>query len=309
MALIAQLDPSQVPAGQQSQCWTGGIKRYFPGVTFLRSPTAPILGSAHGYQLGPAQLWRIVSPNQTVHVRGDAVLGMDSTFSIIVQSRGFSLVKGDHAHRIDQGTLSINNGANTCMELAGSSTQVLLHVPRSIVLARHPGLKIENLTMIDPQEPGAILLKAAVMLAARTAHRLSDTQAAIVFASILQLIGAPDALGPRDNLRNSWRARRAMADIECGFRIPEFDAERVATAQTISRRRLDTILIENTGKSLTAHIWDRRLAQAAEDLLDHAKSHKRISEIAFALGFEHIAHFCRAFKQRFRVTPTHWRSG
>lgn len=108
-------------------------------------------------------------------------------------------------------------------------------------------------------------------------------------------------------IRNSWRALQALTDIERGYRDPEFDAKAVARTQSISRRRLDEVLLRETGASLTAHIWRRRLQQAAADLRDGSQVEKSVSAIAFDLGFQQLAHFSRAFKKHFAVTPTHWR--
>ena len=47
--------------------------------------------------------------------------------------------------------------------------------------------------------------------------------------------------------------------------------------------------------------------QAAELLAMPEASHRSITEIAFACGFNDSAHFSRAFAARFDTTPSQWR--
>ncbi|HEY1413331.1 MAG TPA: helix-turn-helix transcriptional regulator, partial [Rhodopila sp.] len=102
--------------------------------------------------------------------------------------------------------------------------------------------------------------------------------------------------------------RAALAYIDGSLADPELTATRVADAQTVSRRRLDQIMVEATGGSLSSHIWLRRLEQAASDLRDERFASKTVTQIAFAAGFEDVAHFTRAFKRRYRMPPRDWRN-
>ncbi|WP_267548907.1 helix-turn-helix domain-containing protein [Rhizobium rhizogenes] len=55
------------------------------------------------------------------------------------------------------------------------------------------------------------------------------------------------------------------------------------------------------------YIWDLRVHKAAEKLRDAGGYAGEISEIAFALGFSSSAHFSRAFRHRYGVSPSQWR--
>ncbi|MFS8056575.1 helix-turn-helix domain-containing protein [Rhizobium sp. BR 317] len=55
------------------------------------------------------------------------------------------------------------------------------------------------------------------------------------------------------------------------------------------------------------YIWDLRLQRAAEQLRDAGGYAGEISGIAFALGFSSSAHFSRAFRHRYGVSPSQWR--
>ncbi|MBB6485985.1 helix-turn-helix domain-containing protein [Rhizobium lusitanum] len=55
------------------------------------------------------------------------------------------------------------------------------------------------------------------------------------------------------------------------------------------------------------YIWNLRVEKAAAQLRDAGGYAGEISEIAFALGFSSSAHFSRAFRNRFGVSPSQWR--
>lgn len=78
-------------------------------------------------------------------------------------------------------------------------------------------------------------------------------------------------------------------------------AERLA----IHVNHLNKILKENTGKT-TSQIIGARITQEAKILLK--QTDWNISEIAYTLGFEEIAHFSNFFKKQTSISPNNFRS-
>jgi len=78
-------------------------------------------------------------------------------------------------------------------------------------------------------------------------------------------------------------------------------AERLA----IHVNHLNKVLKENTGKTTTEVIISR-ITQEAKILLK--QTDWTISEIAYSLGFEEVAHFSNFFKKQTAVTPVAFRS-
>ena len=68
----------------------------------------------------------------------------------------------------------------------------------------------------------------------------------------------------------------------------------------ISQRYLQRLLQE-TGKSFTERVNELRLERAFALLA--ADGDRRVSDIAFEVGFSDLAHFYRLFKSRFGDTP------
>ncbi|ANH80982.1 transcriptional regulator [Niabella ginsenosidivorans] len=82
-------------------------------------------------------------------------------------------------------------------------------------------------------------------------------------------------------------------------------AKDYADRLAIHVNHLNKVLKENTGKTTTAMI-SNRILQEAKILL--RQTDWTISEIAYSLGFEEVAHFSNFFKKQTALTPVFFRS-
>jgi AraC family transcriptional activator of pobA len=93
----------------------------------------------------------------------------------------------------------------------------------------------------------------------------------------------------------------ASPDQQLELRTAKDYADRLA----IHVNHLNKVLKENTGKT-TTEVITGRIAQEARILLK--QTDWNISEIAFALGFEEVAHFSNFFKKQAGISPLAFRS-
>jgi AraC-like DNA-binding protein len=56
-------------------------------------------------------------------------------------------------------------------------------------------------------------------------------------------------------------------------------------------------------------VLELRLQKARSMLADRRCDRLRVSEIAYASGFNEVSYFNRCFRRRFGATPTHFRHG
>ena len=98
-------------------------------------------------------------------------------------------------------------------------------------------------------------------------------------------------------------ARRAavLEHIVSHFQEPGLTGSSVARSLGISQRYLQRLLQES-GISFTEHVNELRLNRAFA-LLAAADGKRRVSDVAFEVGFSDLAHFYRLFKARFGDTP------
>jgi AraC-like DNA-binding protein len=98
---------------------------------------------------------------------------------------------------------------------------------------------------------------------------------------------------------------RLLALIEDRLADPDLGPITLAAELRISVRSLQKLLAaKNTTPS--AYIMSRRLARAADLLL--CEPHRSITQIAFSLGFNDSAYFCRCFRRSLGLTPSAYRA-
>jgi AraC family transcriptional activator of tynA and feaB len=260
--------------------------------------------------LGPGHLWTVLSPpvRVTYLPRRDA----PPMFSVMLQLDGATAAaQCGRECTLTPGDFCVLDGlAPFDLEAAGpSSRMAIMQMPRHAVLSRRDGLARRTAQVFDTHEPGAVFLRNVLTILIEAAPLLEAEQRTAALASVVQMLSVPRLPGG-DTLasRNAERIAATLAFIDAELADPTLTAQRVATAQGLSRRRLDQILA-TLGTSLSAQIWARRLAQAASDLLDARFSDRTVTQIAFGVGFEDAAHFTRAFKRRYECTPREWRNG
>jgi len=105
---------------------------------------------------------------------------------------------------------------------------------------------------------------------------------------------------------------RGQADIAAACRqvidghlLSPPPVEKLARQFRVTRSSLFRIFKRHFGISPKEYIEQRRFAKAAELLREGRLS---VKEVAHACGFENQQYFCRAFKQRYCLPPSAWRS-
>jgi AraC family transcriptional activator of tynA and feaB len=127
---------------------------------------------------------------------------------------------------------------------------------------------------------------------------------------LLEVIATAYAMEHRsDACRSSVvAARRAQIKrfIEGHLRDADLSANSVATGLGLSAR-YTRMLFTAEGEGIAEYIMRRRLEECASQLRNAVWQGRSITDTAFAWGFSSMAHFTRAFKERFAVTPTEYR--
>jgi len=140
-----------------------------------------------------------------------------------------------------------------------------------------------------------------------TAEQLRPVELALTEFLVANLAaqGSPASRGGAGAARAA-HLHRVCQTIETMLSDPELTLEKAANADGISARSLQK-LFSGAGQNFSTYVRLRRLERCRLDLTSPMFADLSISEICFRWGFNGSAHFSRAFKDRYGVTPRDYR--
>jgi AraC-like DNA-binding protein len=307
----SSLDLQGVAESQRALIWRETAGSFFPGLTIRDLRGTPNAGSMEGSEFSLGSIWTVLSPPATVDYRppADSKSGRQS-FAVILQLQGAMAAEQRnrqcHLHVGDMCLLDEQWPFD--LEVRDCFSQfMLIRMPRWMIVDRYPHLGDETASLLYAADPGATLLRKMLQHVHDISPFLTDRQSDVAFGSVIQLLGILRRPDSKQDHGMGWRAHAALTLIDARLADPSLNAKSIAAAQGIGRRHLDEIMLRNTGVSITAHIWRRRLEKTAVDLRNPRLISKSVTQIAFDAGFEDAAHFARAFKKRYHCTPREWR--
>ncbi len=184
---------------------------------------------------------------------------------------------------------------------------ISLTIPRATLaplLARPDGL---HGLVLPGETPLAAILAAHLRTLSDTGPVLGEADREALAAGTVQLVAA--CLGAAPRAREHIAAARAAAVgqairdfIDRHIGSPLLGPEMLAREFGISRARLYRLFEDEDG--IVSYIQARRLRHCLATLTDPGQAHRRQGEIAFAAGFASDAHFSRAFRRAFGMSPS-----
>jgi AraC-like DNA-binding protein len=238
------------------------------------------------------------------HIDSDDLLfGVALSGGCVLHQRGREAVVGQ------QGEAVLASAAHPVDVVIGTTSQhISLRLPRAILEARIADLDACNARRIPSNIEGMSLLISyvgTVRLSELTNPAYCDLVVSHVYDLVALILGAK---GDARHLAQQGGARAArlaaiMREIERRSGDPGLSAVTIALLLGITPRYVH-LLLEESGKSLTHHVLERRLEKAAALLRDPHWRHLRIAEIAAEAGFADLSYFNRTFRRHFGATPS-----
>lgn len=138
-----------------------------------------------------------------------------------------------------------------------------------------------------------------------TADRISDSLPYVLSAAMSSLV--KDTACSPSRLKQLHR-QRILRYIRENLRNGELTAKSIADAVGLSTRYVYE-LFANEDESLMKKVWAMRLERCKNDISSSVQASRSIGEVAYYWGFNDVAHFSRAFKQRYGLSPRDYRIG
>ncbi len=138
-------------------------------------------------------------------------------------------------------------------------------------------------------------------IAPAAARGVGESIMQLVQLSLLELAGRDSAPTQRAALRERIKqlVARRLGD-------PRLSVDAIAVELNCSRRQLYNAFGDEPD-GVAGYVLAQRLEACRRDFEDAHLDATSITEIALRRGFNHPAHFSRAFKARFGITPSEWR--
>ncbi|MEN7535674.1 AraC family transcriptional regulator [Aurantiacibacter flavus] len=289
--------------------WDHASNSLFPGLRVELAADEALRGSIASVDLGRAHLCAIETPPaQAHHVPTNQHADTWQHVSLMVQPWGrTTLVSACGEIAMAPGDMCmVDERARFRIVTEEFSRLLFLRLPRAAVLGRYPHLNRLCGKLLPASDSGTRLLSDNLQRISEVAAELGDLQRAAVVSSTIHMLGVAQAFAELPESAE-WRVRRAADFIEMSLSVTGITASDIAEEQGISRRRLDQLMKQARGVSISGYLWQRRMEQSAADLADPHKAALSIAQIAFANGYEDAAHFTRAFRRSFGTTPGRWR--
>ncbi|WP_454716903.1 helix-turn-helix domain-containing protein [Caulobacter segnis] len=273
----------------------------------LQSPEATFFNSLEAYHLGVVVLAKCSGVPQRFERKLSHILvdGGDTVMVVVeLEDSGW---RGDYDGRAaggHMGQIRLVDMARPFEMTTGGYRSLYVMVPRAL-LEGQGGLDFHGLVVSEDSVSGR-LLSGHIQALSEVADRMTPDDAEAAAKAIVALIGgaiAAHAAPATDDPRPVEKMLLALGRqfVERNLDDVELSPEAVRRHLAVSRSLLYKVF-EPVG-GVSAFIQGRRLDQAFDAILhDRAEQHT-LGEIGYRHGFRSDAHFSRAFRGRFGVTP------
>jgi AraC-like DNA-binding protein len=192
-----------------------------------------------------------------------------------------------------------------------SFSQTIFQMPRKLLQQRIGSFDKLTATTFSGDRPLEGLTYDFLLGISRRIEQVDPATATRLLDQALDLIAMAfaermHARSPDQSFHRSALLYRLKNYILTHLRDPELSMLRAAAAIGISPRYASDLMAAEQ-ISFRSYIQAQRLERCRRDLSDPALMARHIGDIAFAWGFNDLAHFSRIFKQRFGASPREWR--
>jgi AraC-like DNA-binding protein len=262
----------------------------------LRSLPGLGLASSH---FSPCHRWHTAEQVDS----DDLLFGIALSGGCVLHQRGREAVIAQ------QGEAVLASAAHPVDVIIGTTSRhIALRLPRAVLEARIADLDAWNARRIPSNIEGLPLLVgyvSALRLGELTNSAYCDLVVSHVYDLVALLLGAKGDVRHLAQQRGGRAARLGaiLREIDRRSGDPGLSAVTIALLLDITPRYVH-LLLEESGKSFTHHVLERRLDKAAMLLRDPRWRHRKIADIASEAGFTDLSYFNRAFRRRFGATPS-----
>ncbi|HEU4536728.1 MAG TPA: helix-turn-helix domain-containing protein [Polyangiaceae bacterium] len=224
------------------------------------------------------------------------------------QREGESLIEqGGHEELVRPGEIYLLDSARPYRVEAGEVRVNLLSMPPDSLRALVPQLdRLTGQPFSAHEGAGAIfrsmvdeLFELAPRLSDETVEHVADALPHVLSAALTALDRAHEASPSALKVLHKQRIRRFALEH---LGDPSLDVRAIAVGAGLSARYVHRLFADEP-TTLMKWVWSERLEHCREELSMPSLRARSIGEIAYGWGFNDLAHFSRAFRERYGQSP------
>lgn len=303
------IQTSNIEPARRLEYWRDMISSTFVALDCEAPTRRDFSGSLETNVLQDVQFSRVISHAQhVVRSRQRIRQSPDDFFLISVQCAGSgSIAQHDRVALLGVGDFALYDTTQPYeLNFEQPFEQLVLRLPRRYLSRRIACPERLTAMSFRGSQGSAAIVSNFVVQVYRELDRLDpDCQPAMHQALIDLLVAALSGV-MGDNLPTANRLamrQRILNFVEAHLADCSLDCQKIAAAHAISVRYLNK-LFEEDELPLSEWIWSRRLEKARTAIERSRMTGQSISQIAYDWGFKDPAHFSRAFKIRYGMTPS-----
>jgi AraC-like DNA-binding protein len=304
-----------VPARRRTSYWNEVYTSHFAQVTFDPVSRESFEGELRTGVLGPLELARVSYHAANVErTRSHIDRTRERRFSFVLHLRGRGVFTHyGHEALLEEGDFILSDNAEPHhLSLDGPADVIIVRTPTDVLKPYLPsperlcGLRL-------PAHEGFTSTAAAMMrsLVDQLEHGFPPKFSPMIVRNILEVMATSYAMvfdqGIADCSIVGARRVQARRFIEAHLKEPDLTATAVASALEVSPRYL-RMLFAADHETVWGYILRRRLEECARQLANVLWRGQTITEVALTGGFNSAAHFTRAFRKQYGITPRQYRA-
>lgn len=294
-----------LPPDQRFSVWSQGVVHRQMAMEFIDRSDGDLRFAIEFIPLGGVAAGTIRgTPSSFIRKPVD---GNDGLYMVINRCGRFDVVQQGVRHTLAVGAAAVFDnrcpGELHCVE-AGETWSI--SVPREALRHLVSGIE-KSIERVIPAGNAMVRMLAGYLETLFALEEIDEPALAGVHIAdlVASVIGARCEAQALIDERGVRAARlRAVLDAIAGHAGDiELDPAGLAERLGLSVRYLH-LLLEDTGKTFSEHLLERRLERAHRLLRDPRLGNSKISSISQQAGFADLSHFNRSFRRRFGETPS-----
>jgi AraC-like DNA-binding protein len=318
LILSSDFIPRHFPPARRATAWFDHFQEHIgQSPEFTADEDVPFRAQFEAVPLADAAVWNVGGTFTGANRTKAAIVADGSDCPVLVYNlaKPFRIVQGGRDAVVATGSATLfTEGAVGAFEFKADrpgEDQVMslnVRVPRTALVGAIGNPEDHLLRPIGAEaEPLRVLKSYADMLLATggvadpaTAKSISDH---LIDLAALALGAGRDAADvARERGLRAGRLNEVLGAIKAGYADPSFSLRSIAQKQRVSERYLRDLLHES-GSGFTERVLELRLQHAWRLLAHRRHGHRKVSDIAFTVGFNEVSYFNRSFRARFGMTP------